>query len=262
MSNNDRYIIPSLERTLNIMEFLAGEPEGKNITEIAEKLGLSKNSVFRILKTLTIKGYVEEYKRLYRLGTKLFQLGTKAVGEFSLIEKALQYMRSLRDEVGETVLIGKRLGASGIILEQVPGHFPVKVIVEVGYRFPLHCTAPGKAILAYLPEDERNTILNQMDYEVFTDKTAGSRDVLEPTLDIVASTGYAADNEESIIGVNCLSCPIFNRRGYPAAAIWITGPSSRLSEDTFEAVGKVIEGYASHISATMGYQPQQPASAE
>jgi DNA-binding IclR family transcriptional regulator len=257
MAIDDRYIIPSLERTLNIMEYLAGEPEGKNITEIAEELGLSKNSVFRILKTLTFKGYVEEYKRLYRLGSKLFQLGTKAVGEFSLIEKSLSSMRSLRDEVAETVLIGKRVGTSGIILEQVPGLHPVKVVVEVGFRFPLHCSAPGKVFLAYLPKDEQDNILSQLDYEVFTERTAGTRKNLELMLEHVLEKGYGVDNEEELIGVSCLACPIFNGRGYPVAAIWITGPSSRLSEPRFDELGAIMTDYASHISATMGYDSRE-----
>ena len=262
MAIDDRYIIPSLERTFSIMEFLAGEPEGKNITEIAEELGLSKNSVFRILKTLTFKGYVEEYKRLYRLGSKLFQLGTKAVGEFSLVEKSLQYMRSLRDDVGETVLLGKRVGTSGIILEQVPGLYPVKVVVEVGFRFPLHCSAPGKAFLAYLPKDEQDTLLEQIEYEVFTERTAGSRKNLELMLERVLENGYGVDNEEELIGVNCLACPIFSGRGYPVAAIWITGPASRLSEARFDELGAIVAEYALHISATLGYDPQQTVSEE
>jgi DNA-binding IclR family transcriptional regulator len=253
MSDDDRYIIPSLDRTLSIMELLADEPEGKNITEIADELDISKNSVFRILRTLTSRGYVEEYKKLYRLGGKLFQLGNKAVGEYTLIEKALSYMRSLRDEIGETVLIGKRIGSSGIILEQVTSKFPIKVIVEVGFHFPLYCSAPGKVILAHLPQDEREVILGKMEYNKFTERTAGSRKELEVMLKGVLENGYGVDNEEDIVGVTCVACPIFNGRGYPIAAIWVTGPTSRLSEENFQTVGRTIGQYATHISATMGY---------
>lgn len=256
MADDDRYVIPSVERTFSVMEFLAREPEGKNITDIAEELSLSKNSVFRILKTLTLKGYVEEYKRLYRLGSKLFQLSTTAIGEASLIEKALSYMRSLRDEVGETVLLGKRMGVSGIILEQVPGRFPIKVVVEVGFRFPLHCSAPGKAILAYLPEGEREDVLGRITYEKYTDRTVSSKKDLEAGFDDIRSSKYAVDNEEEIIGVTCVACPLFNGWGYPVAALWITGPRARLSEENFDEVGKIIDRYAAHISSTLGYGSQ------
>ncbi len=253
MSDDDRYIIPSVDRTFDVMEFLAKEPEGKNITDIAGKLDISKNSVFRILKTLTKKGYVEEHKRLYRIGSKLFQLGTAAIGEAGLIEKSLYYMRDLRDEVGETVLIGKRLGTSGIILEQVPGRHPVKVIVETGFRFPLQCSAPGKVFLAYLPDYEANEVLSKLEYEAYTEKTLTSRKELEDALQKVKKLGFAVDDEEEIIGVTCVSCPLFNSWGYPVAALWVTGPKARLSENEFEKVGKVIAYYAGKISATLGY---------
>jgi len=257
MPEDDRYIIPSVDRTFNVMEFLAHEPEGKNITDIADELDISKNSVFRILKTLTMKGYVEESKRLYRLGSKLFQLGTAAIGEAGIIEKALYYMRSLRDDIGETILIGKRMGALGIILEQVPGRFPVKVVVEVGYRFPLHSTAPGKSFLAHLPDYELDEILGKIEYDSFTQKTITNRETLENALKEVKTKGYALDNEESIIGVSCVSCPLFNSWGYPVAAIWTTGPSSRLSADTFAGVGGKIAEYAEKISSSLGYGSHQ-----
>jgi DNA-binding IclR family transcriptional regulator len=184
------------------------------------------------------------------------------VGEFSLVEKSLSYMRSLRDELGETVLLGKRVGTAGIILEQVPGTYPVKVVVEVGIRFPLHCSAPGKTFLAYLPEEEQDAILDNIEYEVFTERTAGSRKNLELMLEKVVEKGYGVDNEEELLGVSCLACPIFNGRGYPMAAIWITGPSSRLSESRFDEIGAVTADYAKHISATMGYDPESETEKE
>jgi DNA-binding IclR family transcriptional regulator len=253
MSDDDRYIIPSVDRTFDVLEYLAREPEGKNITDIASELDISKNSVFRILKTLTKKGYVEEYKRLYRLGSKLFKLGTIAVGESSLIEKSLYYMRDLRDEVGETVLLGKRVGTVGVILEQVPGTHPVKVMVEVGFHFPLHCSAPGKVFLANLPEKEAEDILAKLEYEVYTEKTINTREMFEAALKEAKEKGYAVDNEEEVIGVTCVSCPLFNSWGYPVAALWVTGPTARLSEDNFEEVGGSIAKYAEKISSTLGY---------
>ena len=93
-----------------------------------------------------------------------------------------------------------------------------------------------------------------MDYPVFTERTAGSREDFEKMLKKTAEKGYAVDNEEEIIGVSCLSCPVFNGRGYPIAALWITGPSSRLSEQTYEDLGVIVSRRASHISSLMGYE--------
>ena len=97
MGNN--YIIPSLDRALEIIGFLAKQPKGCGITVIADKLGYPKNSVFRILKTLAAKGYIIETDRLYQLSAKFLAIGYSAVGEVHMVEKAIDIMRELRDEV-------------------------------------------------------------------------------------------------------------------------------------------------------------------
>ena len=156
----NKYIIPSIDRAFEIIGYLANKPKGCGITEIAEQFDYPKNSVFRILKTLAFKGYVLEIDRQYQLSAKFLAIGYSAVGEAHMVEKAMDAMRDLRDEVNETVLLGTLVGARGVILEQVLSTQPLKVMVDPGHNFALHTAAPAKAILAFMNEKDRSKIID------------------------------------------------------------------------------------------------------
>ena len=126
----------------------------------ADKLGYPKNSVFCILKTLASKGYIIESDRLYQLSAKFLAFGYSAVGEAHMVEKAIDVMRELRDEVNETVLLGTLVGTRSVILEQVFSTQPLKVMVDPDHCFALQTAAPAKAMLAYMnPEDQKAKLL-------------------------------------------------------------------------------------------------------
>ena len=131
------YNIPSLERALRIMEFMAKSPRSYGVSEISEKLGYPRNSVFRILRTLSANGYRwrDESEKTYRLTTKILALGHNTLGKNNLVEESLDIMRELRDETKETVLIGVIAGKEGVVLEQLPGVYSVKFLVDPGH----HC---------------------------------------------------------------------------------------------------------------------------
>ncbi len=169
MGNN--YIIPSLDRALEIIGFLATQPKGCGITTIADKMGYPKNSVFRILKTLASKGYIIESDKLYQLSAKFLAVGYSAVGEAHMVEKAIDVMRELRDEVNETVLLGTLVGNRGVILEQVLSTQPLKVMVDPGHNFALHTAAPAKAMLAYMNPEDQGKIIDSITYTRFNENT-------------------------------------------------------------------------------------------
>ena len=250
------YQVPALDRALTILELLALHPEGMRMREIAEKLSLPANSVFRITGTLEERGYLlrEGEDMRYCLSRKLLSLGYAAVGEDKLLEHALDVMRKLRDDTGETVLIGIRTDLEGIVLEQVASISPVKFLVDPGTRFPLYTSAPGKSFLAFLPPDEREALLKKMQFKRYTSNTIDSRAKLEVALESVQAKGYAIDRSEEIEGLHCVGAPIFNHRGYPIAAIWVTGPSFRFPESAFERIGRKVAADAKVISQRFGYK--------
>jgi DNA-binding IclR family transcriptional regulator len=251
-----RYQVPNLDRALTVMELLSDHPEGLNTTEISSRLRVPKNSVFRITRTLFERGYLhrDESNKAFRLTPKFFHLGHSSSGEQSLIERSLEAMRELRDQTMETVLIGTLLGTEGVVLEQVIGKHPFKFMVDPGLRFYLHTAAPGKAILARLPEAEAERIVGAMKMPRFTERTITRVEGFQRELRRVREDGYAVDCSEEFEGQHCVAAAIVNAYRYPIAAIWITAPSTRLPESRFEEFGRLTAASAARISERFGHR--------
>jgi DNA-binding IclR family transcriptional regulator len=251
----DSYPVPALYRALTILELLARYPEGMRMREIADKLDLPANSVFRITGVLEECGYLlrEGDDMRYQLSRKLLSLGYAAIGEDKLIEHALDVMQLLRDETQETVLIGVRADVQGVVLEQVASTQPVKFLVDPGTHFPLHTSAPGKVFTAFLPAAEREALLGRLPFKKYTPNTLDSRAKFESELKKVEMLGYGVDRAEEIEGLHCVGAPIFNHRGYPLAAIWVTGPSFRFPESEFARIGRRVAAAAATISRRFGH---------
>jgi IclR family acetate operon transcriptional repressor len=210
-----RYIVPILERALIILEALAKAPRGMGISELSRELGMPKNSVFRILTTLYSSGYLQrdDEGRIYSLSRKILALGYEALDELSLVDKSLDVMRELRDETGETVLVGALVGDHGVVLELVPSSQPIKFLVDVGARFPLHTAAPAKAMLAFLPERDLEAQVKRIVFRKFTPSTITSAVAFRRVLDEVRASGMAFDREEEMESLHCVAAPIFDHRG-------------------------------------------------
>lgn len=250
------YQVPALDRALNILELLADHPEGMRMREIAEKLELPANSVFRITGLLEERGYLlrENEDMLYRLSRKLLSLGAKAIGEDKLIEHSLDVMHALRDDTHETVLVGVRADLQGIVLEQVASTQPVKFLVDPGTHFPLHASAPGKVFVAFLPPAERELLLKRLKFTRYNERTFDTRAKFEVEMERVQKRGYGLDNAEQIEGLHCVGAPIFNHRGYPIAAIWVTGPSFRFPASELDRIGVKVAAAAERISQRFGFK--------
>ncbi len=248
--------VPALDRALSILELLAQHPDGMRMREIAEQLALPANSVFRITATLEDRGYLlrEGEDMRYRLSRKLLSLGYAAIGEDKLIEHSLDVMQELRDLTQETVLVGVRADVQGIVLEQVAATQPVKFLVDPGTHFPLHTSAPGKVFVAFLPEVEREGVLRRMKFTRYNERTLDTRAKFETELESVRELGYGLDRAEQIEGLHCVAAPIFNHRGYPTAAIWVTGPSFRFPASDLPRIGVKVVAAAQRISQRFGYK--------
>lgn len=251
----NRYNVPNLERALTILEYLVQHTEGCGISAIAENLGFPKNSVFRILKTLLAHGYVTESENQYQVTTKLLALGYEALGESNIVAKASEIMVDLRNETHETVALGKLTGTQGLVLEVILSDEPVKFVVDVGHHFDLHCSAPGKILLAHLPQEKRDKLLDALEYHVYNERTIKSRCEMEEEIEQVVRRGYAIDFGEKILGIHCIAAPIFDYRKQNVASLWITGPSNRMEEARFGEFAAMVTKHALRISKKMGYDP-------
>lgn len=256
---DSRYKVPNLERALVIMEHLLDYPAGRSASELTEDLGFSKNSVFRITMTLLNHHFLirDETKR-FKLSKKLLLMGCRSFGETRFIEHALDIMRVCRDEIKESVFIGTLVEHEGVVIEQVLGSHPFKFTIDIGARMPIHCAAPCKAILAYLPASERAPIVKAATFKRYNENTITSRKAYAQELEKVKHCGFALDHAEQIHGAHCVAAPVFNQYGHPIAAIWTTGPSDRIPADYFETLGTIMRKYADDISHRMGHQSLEP----
>lgn len=253
-TKTSRYHVPNLERALEIMELLAEHPEGLTTTEITEFLHIPRNSVFRITSTLIDRGYLirNAESKIFQLSQKLLTIGYSAISDQTLIEKALSPMRQLRDRFKETVPLGILHGTEGLIVEEMQGSHSFRFVLEPGKTFHLHTAAPGKAIVAFLPKHERDTVVQKIEYIVFNDRTIRNAAQYMKILTQVKHNGYAVDLAEEIEGMHCVAAPVFNRHGYPVAAIWITGPSHRIKESDIGQIAVEVKKTALTISQSLG----------
>lgn len=250
----DRYRVPILDRTLDLLELLSIQPQAFTLTELTAALKMPKNSIFRIATTLTLRGYAErdEDTKAYRASRKLLSLGHAAIGGQRLVEAAAPVLSSLRDASRETALLGTLAGSHGVVLDQVPSPLPVKVVVEIGHAFPLHTAAPAKAMLAHLEAGKQREIIKQIRFTKRTQRTITSAKAYLSELDEVKAQGYALDRGEESETFACVAAPVFDHRGHPVAAIWISGPSDRVRPSVFGKMGEMVKRHAAQLSRALG----------
>lgn len=257
LTAEEQYKVPNLEKGLGVLELLSYSPTGMTLQEIKLELEISQTTAYRILNTMVRLGYLlyNDKAKKYRISKKVLAMGLRTMEEHDIFESVLPHIRTLRNEVRETVCYGVMGSEKVLFIEQAIGTHPFCFVLSPGKVIDLHCSAPGKAILAFMEPSVRDTYLQTIVYEKYNENTISCEADLLKELEQVVQCGYAVDREEEMIGVVCLGAPIINCHGTPIGAIWLSGPRSRLNKNT-------IERYASHLLETthtvsyeLGYEP-------
>ena len=249
------YNVPNLEKGIMILEYLSVKPMGDTLQGIKLNIDISQTTAYRILNTLLkhqLLIYNEKTKH-YKLSRKLLTLGYKALNEHSQLDIILPKLREIRDLVKETVCYGILGEQKGIFIEQAQGNHTFKFVLDPGKSFELHCSAPGKAILAFLPNNIREKYINEISFIKHTNHTIINIEQYLIELEEVKKNGYAIDNEEELIGVICIGVPIFDFKNYPCGAIWTSGPKGRLDKQTITKNAKILSEFSKIISYELGY---------
>lgn len=231
---------PTVAKTMAVLEALGAAPAGLTHAAVVELSGCSANLVFRVLATLVSLGYVRRYDvtRRYELTGRLLESVQPRRGERSLVACSLAAMRWLRDETRETVQLMLRSGGKGIVLEQVSGLEAVQVMGRVGMQIPLYSCAPGKAILAWLPEQDLAEWIATTPLKPFTKRTFTTVAALDSDLASTRQRGYAVDCEEGLVGIRCVAAPILDAASRPIAAVTVMAPAKRLPQKRMPIVGR------------------------
>lgn len=227
------------------------------VTELSKTLGLHKNNVFRLLATLSSCGYIEQnpVTENYRLGIGIFNLGQKFISKLGFLRLARPFMEKIVSETGESCYIGILRENNVIYLDIVEAGHPVRIVSRVGKDVPAYCTAIGKVQLAYSGEDELNKMYAGARLKKYTDYTITSLPELKKHLKEVSSNDYAIDNQEFEKDVRCIGVPVKDYLGTPVAAISVSGPCYRMTDDRLMGVIlPAVKKYSREISKRLGYQ--------
>ena len=242
--------IKSIDKALDLLEFLSVNEQETGITEISKNLHLGLSTVHRILFTLKSRGYVIQNRntKKYRLGIKLFTLGCAVQSTKHLVERTKSYLRKLSQSTNETANLAILEGKEVIYLDTIGSPEVLRTEIMAGARTPAHCTALGKVLLAFISDGEFESLYKRDEpLSSLTSKSISSLEELEKKLKKVKKQGYAVDIEEYKIGINCIGAPIFGRNG-AIAAISITGPASRFTINEMEKVKGELMTISKEIS--------------
>jgi len=255
-ATNSPYQIQVLDRALAILDTLSVEGPDLSLAEISDKLGLHKSTAHRLMMVLDRHKLIERnsVNGRYRLGLKLFELGTRAVSQLDLRERARPFLEKLVLEASETVHLCILDDSEVVYLDKVEPARSVRMATSVGRRNPAHCTAVGKAIMAYQSEAQVEEIVRKQGLRAMTANTITSFAELKKELNAVRERGYAVDNEEIEEGVRCVGCVVRNFSGEPLAAISISAPSFRLTKEKVKDVARSVVEVASALSAELGFK--------
>ncbi|VAW06226.1 Transcriptional regulator, IclR family, partial [hydrothermal vent metagenome] len=239
-ANGDSLPAPTVAKTMAVIEVVGQRSDGLTHAEIVETTGCSSNLVHRVLSTLVSLGYMirREQDRRYTLSNRLVEVCRPRVSDKSLVVCAQAGLRSLRDRSRETVQLTIESGGKALVLEQLSGLESVQVMGRVGMLIPLYSCAPGKALLAFMPETERGDWFRTVKLKSFTATTKKTRAALEEELRKVERLGYAEDLEEGLEGIRCVAAPIFDTHRRAVGAITVMAPKWRLPQRRFAEVGE------------------------
>jgi len=254
--NDSPYQVQVLDRALGILDSLSNEGPELGPAELSEMLKLHKSTVHRLLMVLERHRLIERGPEngKYRLGMKLFELGSQAVAQLDLRERAQPYLERLVSETGETAHICVLNGDRMLSIVNVESSRTLRTPSTIGQRTPLHCTSVGKTILAFLPEDEADRLIDKCELTQYTARTLTTRARLKAELKLIRRRGYAMDKGEIEEGLRCLGAPVWDYSGKIVAALSIAGPAFRLTEGRIPAVSQAVLAAAKHLSEELGYR--------
>jgi IclR family KDG regulon transcriptional repressor len=233
--------VSSVLKVFGILQAL-GEERDHGITELAQRVMMSKSTVYRFLQTMKSLGYVtqEGESEKYSLTLKLFELGAKALQNVDLIRSADVQMRELSRLTKETIHLGALEEDSIVYIHKIDSLYNLRMYSRIGRRNPLHTTAIGKVLLAWRDRSEVEEILRDVEFKRSTANTLLSAEALITALDQVE-------------GLRCLAVPVFDRFGVVIAGLSISFPTIRFSEDARQDYVAMLHRAARTLSSEMGY---------
>jgi IclR family transcriptional regulator, KDG regulon repressor len=255
-SARSRTRLSSVANSLRLIKAFSDDHYEIGISDLAKQLGLAKSTVHRLALTLFEQGMLEQNvgDGKYRLGLALFELGTLVRRKIDFPAVARPFLKMLMEKTGETMHLAVLDHDSVLYIYTHESRQAIRMSSGVGTRAPVHCTAVGKALLAFQPEDAIERILSR-GLHASTPNTLTDAKALRRELALVRARGYAVDDEESEAGLRSIAAPIRNHPGNVVASISLAGPAQRMTRKVLLAWARDVVGAADAVSQRLGWQP-------
>jgi len=224
------------------------------VREAARITGLTTSTTGRLMTSLKEMGLLQQNPntRAYRLGTRVLEWAGVVSSTLDIRTKALPYMNDLHRKTHETISLYIPEGSDRLCVERIESSYHVRIVSWVGRRLPLHAGSAGKAILAFMPADQREALLNSMELIPCTDKTIVDPHDLRSAIEEVRRLGYAVSHGEWVLEASGVAAAILNSHAEVVAALCISGPSQRFGDDRLPLFIEEITLAAGRVSKEIG----------
>jgi len=251
------YTIKSVVKALRILEHFKKSSE-LGVTELSRELDIPKSSIYHFLATLEGMGYIEQNPKngKYRLGLKVFELGSIMLNRMELRSKAQPTLQRLSEKCQETVHLVIYDRGRVVYIDKIEGSQGVQINSQIGKRLPAYCTGVGKVLLAYLEDDKLTNYIDNTELTSFTLNTITDPEELKEELTNIRQQGYGMDDEEFDYGLKCIAAPINDYTGEVKAALSISGPAERINRKGTEKLIQLVMRGAEEISHNLGYNAE------
>ncbi len=249
------YNITSLQRGLRILTLFSEAERGLTASQVVKLSGLPISTVHRFLVNLEASGFLNyDSASGYQLGIACLTIGQAALGQLDVRRLSLPHLQELNRQTREAIHLTVRHELTAVYVEKIDSPEPLRIHSRIGKAVPLHSSAVGKVLLAYLENADQEKILAQLDFRRFTPNTIGNIQDLRAHLQRVRRTGYATDVEENEPHIRCIAAPVWDHTGVVCASLSITGPAVRMSMPRLRQLVPVVQETGLRISRELGYE--------
>jgi IclR family KDG regulon transcriptional repressor len=252
---HDRDILKVVAKTFQVIEVLAVASDGAGVTMLARKIKQPKATVFRILSTLSQLGYAEkdDVSNSYRLTSKV-RLLVHGEKRETLCRASRPFMERLLSQFEQAVNLAMLDHNQVVYVDMLEGLRSIRMSATVNTYAPVHCTAIGKSIIAFLPSEVSDRILKSRPMLRLTANTIQTIPALQKHLGRIRTQGFAVDDEETEAGARCVGAPIYDPTGIPFAALSVSGPTSHIHGKKLLIMARAVKESANKISAKLGFR--------
>ncbi len=249
-------LVPAVTRALDVLELFLESDGTLSAPEVTRRLQLPRTTVHELLTTLAARSYlvtVPEQPGRYRLGVRTYQLGSRYAEQLDLAAEGQQVAREVAETCGETVHVAILEDTEVIYIAKVDSTHAVRMVSAAGRKLPAHCTAVGKLLLAALPEAELDARIEGRALAAMTGHSITDPAELRAALAVARKRGVAVEHRESNPDVSCVAAPVRDRSGRVVAALSISVPVIRWSEEREDELARLAAGGADALSGRLGH---------